>query len=360
MATLLLGSGCGDGGGSGFAIPPGSECGPREGCWFLCFKEYEANPVYDPGSKAYYPCALYALDAFGNDIGDPIDNASSDTYSVRPYYKMWVGDGVNTDFAYSDNGINWIVPTNIQDIVPGYHAFVLYDSGGFGDPIAGPLYKLWVWDMAQTIRYYYSNNGVDWVADANGDITNALFSGSAPVYSVFILYDGGMYSAWADNNGIYYYTTSNDGMNWNVGVEIVHTHNGEDRFYTNGTLSIVKQSDGSYQMWYSSSLDGFSDVRPQCNKGISYAVSMDGVTWDLIDDIPCMKRTNAILKTTDGVAWRTGDDTTGYTYSPCVIFDEDKFFSDGIFHGEERHYKMWFTGGTSGSTRRIGYLSFNK
>lgn len=360
ILTLLLSFGCGGGGGSGAAIPGGSECGRREGCWFLCFNEYEGNPVYDPGSKAYYPCVLYDPNAFGNEVGDFIDGAGSDTYSFIPYYKMWVGDGVNTDFAYSDDGINWVVPTNTQNVVPGYHAFLLYDNGRFGDPIAGALYKLWVWDGAQTIRYYYSNNGVDWTADSNGDITNVLFSGSAPVYSVFIIYDGGMYSAWADNNGIYYSTTSDDGIHWNMGVEIVHTHNGGDRFYTNGTLSIVKKSDGTCQMWYSSSLDGFSDVRPRCNKGISYAESQDGITWDLIDDIPCMNRTNAILQTTDGVLWRAGDDTTGYTYTPCVIFDEDKFFSDGAFHGEERHYKMWFTGGISGPNRRIGYLSFDE
>jgi hypothetical protein len=145
-----------------------------------------------------------------------------------------------------------------------------------------------------------------------------------------------------------------------VGLEIVHTHNGGDLFYTNGSLSVVKKSDGTYEMWYSSSLDGFSDLRPRCNKGISYAESSDGITWDLIDDIPCMERTNAILKTTDGAAWRAGDDTTGYTYTPSVIFDENKFFSNGDFHGEERHYKLWFTGGTSGSNRRIGYLSFNE
>ena len=361
MLALLLGSGCGGGGGSsGSSTPPIDECGPRDGCWFLCFKEYETNPVYDPGSKAYYPCVLYDSDAFGNNVGDFIDSAGSDTYAVKPYYKMWVGDGVHTDFSYSDDGINWIVPSNIEDIIPGYHAFVLYDSGGFGDPIAGPVYKLWVWDVAETMRYYYSDNGVDWTADTNGDVTNTLFSGSAPVYSVFILYEGGTYTAWADNNGIYYYTISNDGMNWNAGLKIVHTHNGGDLFYTNGSISVVKKSDGTYKMWYSSALDGFSDLRPRCNKGISYGESSDGITWVLIDDIPCMGRTNAVLKTTDGVAWRAGDDTSGYTYTPFVIFDENKFFSDGELHGEERHYKMWFTGGIDGSNRRIGYLSFNE
>ena len=361
MLALLLGSGCGGGGGSsGSSTPPIDECGPRDGCWFLCFKEYETNPVYDPGSKAYYPCVLYDTDAFGNNVGDFIDSAGSDTYAVKPYYKMWVGDGVHTDFSYSDDGINWIVPSNIEDIIPGYHAFVLYDSGGFGDPIAGPVYKLWVWDVAETMRYYYSDNGVDWTADTNGDVTNTLFSGSAPVYSVFILYEGGTYTAWADNNGIYYYTISNDGMNWNAGLKIVHTHNGGDLFYTNGSISVVKKSDGTYKMWYSSAPDGFSDLRPRCNKGISYGESSDGITWVLIDDIPCMGRTNAVLKTTDGVAWRAGDDTSGYTYTPFVIFDENKFFSDGELHGEERHYKMWFTGGIDGSNRRIGYLSFNE
>lgn len=73
-----------------------------------------------------------------------------------------------------------------------------------------------------------------------------------------------------------------------------------------------------------------------------------------------MGRANAILKTTDGAAWRAGDDTSGYIYTPYVVFDESKFFSNGGLHGEKRHYKMWFTGGTSGSTRRIGYLFFNE
>ena len=88
ILALLLAPGCGGGGGggSGSAIPPEGECGPRDGCWFLCFEEYGANPVYDPGSQAYYPCILYDPDAFGNNIGDFIDSAGSDTYSVKPYY----------------------------------------------------------------------------------------------------------------------------------------------------------------------------------------------------------------------------------------------------------------------------------
>ena len=154
VLPLLVLSGCGGGGGGGKGVSDPGECDPREGCWFLCFKEYEGSPVYDPGSKAYYPCVIYDPDAFGNNIGDFIGFGGPDTYSVKPYYKMWVGDGNNTDFAYSDDGINWVIPPNIQDIVPGYHAFVLYESGGFGDPVGGPMYKLWVWDKGDTIRYY--------------------------------------------------------------------------------------------------------------------------------------------------------------------------------------------------------------
>jgi len=65
------------------------------------FTEYASNPVVSSATQdRYYAMVVYDLNAFGNIIGQDIDGGGpgGDTYTVLPYYKMWVGDGMNTDF----------------------------------------------------------------------------------------------------------------------------------------------------------------------------------------------------------------------------------------------------------------------
>ena len=128
--------------------------------------------------------------------------SSSESYYVKPYYKMWVGctssihATFDTDYAYSENGIDWIMPTSGKSIFIGYyHPFLLFSSTGFEMTTA--KYRMWNWDVANELKYFESDNGTDWTAVPSGNITNSYFSGSAPIYSAWILHESlNDYKAW--------------------------------------------------------------------------------------------------------------------------------------------------------------------
>lgn len=340
--------------------------------WYDCFIEYPDNPVYDPdpyntGIRAYYSNVQYDINHFGNAVSDYINGVSGDIYGTIPYYKMYVGDGTNTDFSYSKDGINWYYPSTGEDIVTGYHTTVIYSENTFGtDTIEDNTikYRLWTWDSTKTyLTYYESINGIDFTYYSEGDIDNTLGSGSSVVYSISIIYkdtNSPKYQAWIDNNGDLYYITSNDGITWTSQGEI--THSGKDgsspgtRFYTGGACS-VSIMDDKYIMWYSSDTTGVGTSN--YNQGISYAESDDGLIWELVEILPNIginaspsgPKQNAILHINDGNAWRESR-----TYCPMVIYDANKFSGNG----EYKDFKMWFTGDGATYGRRIAYLSFNR
>jgi len=103
--------------------------GVQEWGWYEDFLEYAGNPVFNNGTN-YYSCVLYDPNNFGNSIGEFVNGAAGDTYQVLPYYKMYVGDGANTDFGYSADGINWYYPATGQNILSnnGYHSTVIYSA----------------------------------------------------------------------------------------------------------------------------------------------------------------------------------------------------------------------------------------
>jgi hypothetical protein len=95
--------------------------------------EDPANPVYDPAAhRAYYPCVLYDADQFSG-------------HGASSYYRMWYGGyndpntGVHNEaVTYSDDGVTWSAPVEMQGIsTTGYHAKVVYVAGGYG---GGPYY----------------------------------------------------------------------------------------------------------------------------------------------------------------------------------------------------------------------------
>jgi hypothetical protein len=138
--------------------------------------EYAANPIFGQGVngntfRAYYPSVLYDPDRFGG-------------HEDARYYKMWYGTRVGSDYgtgyAVSDDGVHWVTATVPVTSINGYHAHVLYDPDRFSGDLDEPYYKMWYWDVSNSINYATSDDGVDWTDHAgNPVITNALGWGSA-------------------------------------------------------------------------------------------------------------------------------------------------------------------------------------
>jgi len=351
----------------------GGSTGSCEGVshkWFVDITEYGSNPIVSNSSeRRYYGYVMYDGNAFGNRSGQDIDGAGSgtDTYTVNPYYKMWVGvyDGSTfwTNFLYSGDGISWIQPAVGIKVVDGhYHPTVLYNVGGV------PGYRMWDWDATRDLHYYTSSDGVSWVRQSGGDITPTSHTGddfdnpSSPVYDICIIYSGATYYGWINNNGLWYLMTSSDAMSWYNTGHCTLTGSTETGHYfnTDGRAWVILRG-GKYEMWFSSNENG--DFTGDRRGGISYAESTDGLNFTSVDTID-YKGTeakiagpaeNAIFKISDGVAWRNK-----VTYSPMVIYNENKFSG----HGECKHYKMYFAGDSTDTgtypERSVGYLSFNK
>jgi hypothetical protein len=282
------------------------------------WREQDANPIFGQGvsggPKAYYPALLYSPTAF-------------DGHGDQTYYKMWFGtSGSKTGYATSNDGINWTTQTTALATINGYHAFVVYDADQFGGHGDAAYYKMWYWDVSNSIHYATSNDGVNWTNHpGNPVITNTLGWGSAPVYDANVIYnsDGNpaYYEAWIDNNGKIYYITSADGVTWTGDNQELLTDRQSWEALTYSRVSVLKQ-DGTYYMWY-----GGSDSSGG-NRGIGYAVSTDGVHWSKSAD-------NPMLHIADGVGWRDNR-----SYTPRVLYDADGFSG----HGPAAPYKMWFTG----------------
>jgi hypothetical protein len=296
--------------------------------------EYAANPVFgeglDNGPQAYYPSVLYSPTAF-------------DGHGDEAYYKMWFGtSGGKTGYAISDDGLHWITVTVPLNDVNGYHAHVLYEADQFGGHGDAVYYKMWYWDVSNSINYATSNDGLNWTDHVgNPVITNVLGWGSAPVYDANVIYnsDGNpaYYEAWIDNNGRFYYITSDDGMAWTGDNEELLTDRADWEASTYSRASVLKR-DGVYHMWYGGSSSGGG------NHGIGYAVSTDGRNWVKSPD-------NPLFHKDDGPAWRDNR-----TYTPRVLYSATRF--DG--HGSPEHYKMWFTGKDEAfGDYTIGYATLN-
>jgi len=305
---------------------------------FTTWVEQAANPVFGQGvdgseNRAYYPTVLYDPDKFGG-RGD------------AAYYKMWFGTKVNgiygTGYAISEDGVDWVTVTVPLTGINGYHAHVLYNADQFGGHGDAAYYKMWYWDISNSVNYATSTNGIDWIDyPDNPVITNALGWGSAPVYDAYVIYndDGNpaYYEAWIDNNGKFYYITSTNGIAWTGDNQELLTDRETWEDSTYSRASVIKQ-DGSYHMWYGGASLGGG------NHGIGYAVSTDGRNWTKSQD-------NPVLHISDGPTWRDNR-----TYTPRVLYSADRF--DG--HGTPEHYKMWFTGKDSAlGNYTIGYAVLN-
>jgi len=320
----------------------------------LTWQEYAANPVYDPADhRAYYPSVLYDPNKFSG-------------HGTSYYYKMWYGGyggGHSETVTYSDDGINWTAPVEMQGIeTDGYHAKVLYIPSGFG---AGPYYyKMWYWDppliyTIDALRTADSADGVNWVNDQalTQDGALPLVTGVSPDWNrgsygpVAVLHNPS-----ASNSGgdpfdyaftMYYDGTtggveviglgySADGNHWtrygdDPVVDLGGAGEWDSNYVTSG--SVIPGDDGTWRMWYSGG-------QSSAHQGIGCATSSDGINWTKDPD-------NPLYSVNDGVAWR--DDRC---YTPSVLYSASDF--DG--HGQAAGYKMWFTGQDQAtSNRAVGY-----
>jgi hypothetical protein len=341
---------------------------PQGNKWFINFTEYASNPVLRSATqRRYYPYVVFDVNAFGNNIGDDIDGAGpgTDTYTVLPYYKVWVGDGTNTDFLYSDDGINWIEPAVGSNIIANhYHPTILYNVGG----VSG--YRMWNWDIGSTLDYYTSTDGITWTLDLSGRITQTLNVAPALPYSAVyeissVIYEGSTYYGWINSNGHWNMLSSSDAKSWtNLGECTLDISTMPSNFFnTDGRICILHRN-GIYQMWYSSDENGDFIYTPTDKRrfGISYAESSNGINFTAVNNIDYKgtsasipgPKTNAILKKFDSILWRDV-----IVYSPIVIYDASKFSG----HGEARSYKMYYSGDSSDTVtyprRSSGYASFD-
>ncbi len=163
--------------------------------------------------------------------------------------------------------------------------------------------------------------------------------------------DGSIYKMWfganvRDNITQVGYATSNDGINWNLHPEPVLKIGEEwawDDFSVE-TPSVIKNSDGIYEMWYTGAGGAPEDESAGWDRlhKIGYATSNNGINW--------VKHPNIVLdveidNSSDWSKW----DFAGKA-DPMVI-------------KENGRYKMWYSGAGSNDKDQmpiqIGYATSN-
>jgi predicted GH43/DUF377 family glycosyl hydrolase len=325
--------------------------------------EYSNNPLFGQWrgntDRAYYPKVLY----------DPAHFYSNgDQHGETAYYKMWfntyIGGAYSVRYASSIDGINWTVPTPVNDLEPSAgHPLVKYYAGGFSP---GIYYKIWYWTgiMDYTIgnlRYAESSNGIDWTNDQplTQDVTYPLVTGNSVPhwnegsygpYDLIYNPDGANSRDDANlwNNKYVIYYNGNNGNNQYVGLAYSDNATHWKRYGDNPVLTPGAAGDwdntavgycrvinlsGSWQMWYGGG-EG-------TNHGIGYTTSPDGINWTKDPH-------NPIFHISDNISWRNAR-----TYTPWVLYDAAGFSG----HGDACPYKMWFTGVSTDDEYSIGYAS---
>jgi len=301
------------------------------------FVDYANNPVVDPETtRAYYPDVLYSATGF-------------DGHGAASPYKMWYDSDGSIWLAYSDDGFEWdILETPV--LVGMRHPQLQYDASAFGDEAGDliqasfpetytvdPYYKMWAWEVTGDIYFAYSDDGITWYENyAREALPSSKFPvwSSAPVYDLEVLYYGGTYYGWADNNGRLYNCTSSDGTTWTVGTDAILPSADEWDSVNHSRAAVVRVSDTEWHMWFG----GTSNSGGGGNWGIGHATSTDGVTW--VKDSPNIPVQSLGGYGVFGGLGDTGTWNENRNYAPTVIYDADLF--DG--NGEAAAFKMWRSG----------------
>jgi hypothetical protein len=327
------------------------------------------NPIYNP-----YPGGSNFEDYWCQVIKS---ETSFDGNGPASTYKMWHQGNTGISVSYSNDGVNWINPTNTT-LLNVYHPCIIYDKDGFGGGLY--TYKMWVWDggnlnSISNILFAQSTDGLNFTVPVSvtQNPLSPLVTGVAGAY-FYHLYGPGLvlYNANATSilgqpytfPYVMFFDSATEGFGPILGVseEIGLAFSVDGLLWTrygiqpilippgptmgwNGT-HIYRPSvllvNGIYHMFYSGSNDTIDPLTtiPYAH-GIGHATSVDGITWTV--DL------NPIFIYSDGQPWRNTR-----TYTPSVLFEcVDSSCTQCI-------WKMWFVGGTgltTGINQGIGYAT---
>jgi predicted GH43/DUF377 family glycosyl hydrolase len=143
--------------------------------------------------------------------------------------------------------------------------------------------------------FSFSPEYVNWPAYPG----NPVFNPTERAYYPSIIFSGSTYYMWYDNGSGTSYTTSPDGINWNVGIPVIGL--------TNARHALVKWVGTEYRVWYwDSAMMNYSinDFRT--------AVSPDGITWN--SDSVISQVNTTVITGNAGYDWNAG------SYGPCDVF----------------------------------------
>jgi predicted GH43/DUF377 family glycosyl hydrolase len=272
------------------------------------------------------------------------------------------------------------------------------DIGGTYDTIAvrNPcvireegIYKMWYRGnnaTSTTILYATSPDGLDWTKQGP-----VMYRGSpgelddAAIFQPRVIRDGDFYKMWyGGNDGSVdrvFFAYSEDGINWTkYGMVMEGTPGQQDQ---NGAIhnTIIKDTDGTYRMWY----QGFD-----ANRRTFYAESSDGINWNkqgLVLDLGTPGALDdfhvdgaAVVKEHDFLyrMWYGGhDQTTGYRIFHAVSNNGINWIRQGltldwgnpgelddagvsysyVMKDDIDFYKMWYAGSDGSGNTRIMYAT---
>jgi hypothetical protein len=179
--------------------------------------------------------------------------------------------------AVSTDGITW---TAEGPVWGGQNPSVIHD---------GTQFRAYVVSYDDGVFQLRSADGLTWELDPGENLAYA--------YYPTVLRDDAGYKIWFMRGGQFWFATSSDGSTW--------TEHPDPLAITPQGAAAVIFDEGVYKMWFS-----------QANDGIVYAVSPDGIAWEVL-----------------GTSLAAGEmgDWDRYVWSPHVIRDGDVL-------------KMWFTG----------------
>ena len=217
-------------------------------------------------------------------------------------YRMWYdgadnsnGVGVQTFYAYSEDGINWIKrdsgsvlgygDTGEWDERNAYASEVIYQDS---------IYKMWYVSRNGAtyngkIGYAESANGINWVKYPGNPVMGwgdtGAFDGSGITYPSIQYYNGFYhmwYGGWNGSTLRLGYATSTDGIEWvryehNPVLNLGDAGEFDDTRIQKGEVLIINDE---FHLWYTG--------RSSSIAALGYATSPDGINWTKYSGNPVM------------------------------------------------------------------------